>query len=61
MDHQIMFNIALMKNFSKNLDLPVESWNPFDSLKFSEGVDEKNLKKNISRLGVSLGLALYQI
>lgn len=45
--------------FSKHLEIPIERWNPLSSLKLAQGLDGDEIGKNISRLGVALGLALY--
>lgn len=46
--------------FSKNLDVPVERWNPFAGLKLLPGVSQDDINKNATCLTVALGLALYQ-
>ncbi len=45
--------------FAKSLDLKVERWNPFLGLACAPTVSAKDLEAQSSRLGVSLGLALY--
>lgn len=45
--------------FSKNLDIPVERWDPIASLKIASGLSVEDIRKNSSYLGVALGLALY--
>ena len=45
--------------FEKNLEVNVKSWNPFDSLKLAEGIDKEEFNKYTLKLGVALGLALY--
>lgn len=45
--------------FTKNLDLPVEKWNPFSSLKFSNEALKSEVEKNAATLAVALGLAFY--
>lgn len=52
--------IGVEEFFEKNLDTPIEKWNPVSSLKLSPVISESDLKKNQSYLGVALGLALYQ-
>lgn len=46
--------------FAKNLDVKVEGWNPFSSLKALEGVSMEEIHKNSGLLGIALGLALSQ-
>ncbi len=46
--------------FGKNLDTPIETWNPAGPLKLSPAITESDIKKNQSFIGVALGLALYQ-
>lgn len=49
----------IYKVFEKNLEVPVKQWNPLDSL---EGVSEESKKEMGNRslkMGVALGLALY--
>ncbi len=47
--------------FAKNLDIQVRRWNPLSLLKMSSKVSKEEVNKASSRLGVALGLALYQI
>ncbi len=49
---------GLLELFSKSLDISIEKWNPIVSLKISNVLDD-DFNKNINRLGVALGLALY--
>lgn len=44
----------------KNLEMKIEPWDPLPSLKIAPDVPLPELKKNVYRLGVALGLALYQ-
>ena len=46
--------------FAKNLDIKVRRWNPLSLLKMSAKVSEEEVNKESLRLGVALGLALYQ-
>ncbi len=46
--------------FTKNIEIPVEKWDPLAGLAVPENFKNDDLKKNSSRLGVALGLALYQ-
>jgi len=46
--------------FEKNLEIKVNQWNPLAMLRLAESVPKKNLDKNSCKLGVALGLALYQ-
>ncbi|MFA5060374.1 MAG: type IV pilus assembly protein PilM [Candidatus Omnitrophota bacterium] len=43
---------------AKNLEIPVELWDPFLSLKLSPQVSRSEIEKNSSQLAVALGLAL---
>jgi type IV pilus assembly protein PilM len=49
----------LPEDFSNYLEIPVALWNPIESLNISSDVNADDLKKNIGRLAVALGLALY--
>jgi len=44
--------------FSKNIDIPVEQWNPLAYVNIPSPLVGHELTKNASRLGVALGLAL---
>ena len=44
--------------FEKNLDIPVELWNPVAPLKLAPTISVEELNKNSNRLAVALGLAL---
>ncbi len=46
--------------FAKNLDIKVETWNPFSGLKIADGVSKDELFKNANRLWGALGSALCQ-
>ncbi|MFH1360302.1 MAG: type IV pilus assembly protein PilM [Candidatus Omnitrophota bacterium] len=51
---------GIVEFFGRNLDLPVEEWNPLDGFEISPHLSNKNELLNDShRLGVALGLALY--
>ena len=45
---------------AKNLEMTVEKWDPIPSLKIPSSIAMEELKKNAGKLGVALGLALYQ-
>ncbi len=45
---------------AKNLEMPVEKWDPIPSLKLTPDISIEELRKNACKLGVALGLALYQ-
>lgn len=45
--------------FHDSLEIDVQIWNPTEKLKFSDNVDKAEFQKNLSNLGVALGLALY--
>lgn len=49
----------LSEDFSNYLEIPVNLWNPIESLNISPDVDTDDLKENTGRLAVALGLALY--
>jgi len=46
--------------FARNLDITVQNWNPLTSLKMSSNVSKEEVDKKSLKLGVALGLALYQ-
>lgn len=46
--------------FAKNLDIKIETWDPFSGLKTAEGVSKDELFKNSNRLWGALGSALCQ-
>ncbi len=50
----------LVDFFGKNLEIPVEKWNPLGPFKLLSTVSASDIQKNASYLGVALGLALYQ-
>ena len=45
--------------FSKHLDMDVCQWNPLSRLEISPEVDQKAVSKDSLKLGVAVGLALY--
>lgn len=51
---------GLPEFFTKNLDIPVEQWNPLEAFRLAEGISPEAIQKDVCRLGVALGLALYQ-
>lgn len=51
---------GIVDYFSKNIDIPVEKWDPLAGISVPANLQSADLKKNASRLGVALGLALYQ-
>ena len=51
---------GIVESFEKNLEIKVSQWNPLSTLKMSPDVPTDNVDKNSSKLGVALGLALYQ-
>lgn len=46
--------------FSKNLEMPVDYWDPFKAIKISPNLSSDDFAKSVNQLGVALGLALYQ-
>ncbi len=46
--------------FEKNLEIKVSQWNPLSALEIAPNVSTENMDKVSSKLGVALGLALYQ-
>ncbi len=48
------------KIFEKQLEMKVYRWNPVTSLKTSSNIDTVEMNKNSYKLGVALGLALYE-
>jgi len=46
--------------FEKNLEVKVSRWNPVATLKMASGVSTEDIEKKSLKLGVALGLALYQ-
>lgn len=50
----------LKESFEKNLGVSVSVWNPFATISVSDQISKEELTKNSNRLGVALGLALYQ-
>jgi len=49
---------GIVEVFSKNLDIPIERWNPIQNFKLGPGVHAEEIFKNAGQLAVSLGLAL---
>lgn len=45
--------------FGNNLDVKINTWNPLDSLKIAADVPAENIKQQSLKLGVAIGLALY--
>ncbi|MGE0269001.1 MAG: type IV pilus assembly protein PilM [Candidatus Omnitrophota bacterium] len=52
--------IGLEDSIAKQLDIEIKRWNPFEMVVVSEKVSKEELNKKSNRLGVALGLALYQ-
>jgi len=46
--------------FEKHLEVKVSSWDPMATLKMGPGVSKEDMDKKSLKLGVALGLALYQ-
>ena len=51
---------GIVDNFESNLEIKVSQWNPLSSLSLAEGVSQENIDQISVKLGVALGLALYQ-
>ncbi len=51
---------GLADHIAKQLDINIRRWSQFDSVIVSEKINKDELSKNFNRLGVALGLALYQ-
>lgn len=51
---------GIVESFEKNLEIKVSKWNPFSTLKMAPNVPTENMDTNSLKLGVALGLALYQ-
>jgi len=51
---------GIVESFEKNLEVKTNKWNPFSALKMAPNVPTENLDTNSLKLGVALGLALYQ-
>lgn len=51
---------GLAKHIESNLELKVESWNPFENLPRADNLTAEELAQKSNRLAVALGLALYQ-
>jgi Tfp pilus assembly PilM family ATPase len=51
--------VGLSEAIAKQLDMPVEIWNPFNKITMGDGVDAAAVNENAQRLLVSTGLALY--
>lgn len=50
---------GLNENLAKNIEMPVQVWNPFVSLKHGPDVAMEQVNNNSHELTVALGLALY--
>jgi Tfp pilus assembly PilM family ATPase len=51
---------GLTENISKQLDIKIKRWNPFEKAVLSQKISKDELNTNSNRLGVAFGLALYQ-
>jgi len=51
---------GIVEGFEKNLEIKVRKWDPLSMLKMPSNVSEEDMEENSSKLGVALGLALYQ-
>jgi type IV pilus assembly protein PilM len=50
---------GLVELATTHLEVETIIWNPFNKLDVGEGCDNKNLKEDISKYAVAIGLALY--
>lgn len=51
---------GIEKFFTAQLELPVERWNPLGTLQLSESISLEEVRKDMSKLTVALGLALQR-
>ena len=51
---------GVLESFSKNLDIPVERWDPVQYFQLAPRISPEEIHKNAHQLGVALGLALYE-
>ena len=51
---------GITETFEKSLEIAVKTWNPVKLLRKAPGLAEEGLDRNSFKLGVALGLALYQ-
>ena len=51
---------GIIEIFEKNLEIKVGKWNPLGSLKIASGLSSDEVKRKSLKLGVALGLALYE-
>lgn len=51
---------GLKESLEKKLDIKVELWNPLMSLRIADDLNKSAVEANAMKLGVALGLALYQ-
>ncbi len=51
---------GVLESFSKNLDIPVERWDPVQYFQLAPSISGVEIHKNAGQLGVALGLALYE-
>jgi len=51
---------GISEAFEKNLEVKVNKWDPLESLQVSSEISKEDLDKKSLKLGVALGLALYQ-
>ncbi len=52
---------GLTESFERNLEIKVKRWNPVTSLKLAKNSSvEEDMKKKFLKLGVAIGLALYE-
>ena len=50
---------GLDEMFRSNLEIDVEMWNPLNGLKLCSNIEQEEINKPASQLGIALGLALY--
>lgn len=51
---------GIVESFEKNLEIKVCKWNPLSAITMGPNVSTENMDINSVKLGVALGLALYQ-
>ena len=51
---------GIRETFEKSLEINVNTWSPMKQLKLAKNISQEELDKFSLKLGVALGLALYQ-
>ena len=52
--------VGLQEALGKYLEMPVKIWNPMDKVELTENISKEAVEEAGPKLGVALGLALYQ-